>query len=118
MSKNILIVVNASPYGSERSLSALRLAATLSQYDDCSDVNVFLISDGVGIALSGQDVGTQQTHEFLVKQIIENGGKILLCQTCIHSRGLQNANWIDGVEVGTMQDLAKWTLEADNILSF
>lgn len=76
------------------------------------------MSDGVGIALSGQETAERQTQELMLKEIIAHNGEVLLCKTCVNARGLQNAKWIDGVAVGTLQDLAKWTLEADTALSF
>lgn len=118
MSKNILILVNAAPYGSERSLSALRIAATLTQHDENPNVLLFFMSDSVVIALSGQDTAAKQTHELLLKEIIANGGKVLLCKTCVSARGLQNANWIEGTGIGTLNDLARWTLESHSTLCF
>ena len=118
MAKNILILVNAAPYGSERSLSALRIAATLSGHEEKPNVRLFFMSDSVGIALSGQSTAEKQTHELLLKEVIANGGKVLLCKTCVSARGLQNANWVEGVGIGVLDDLARWTLEADSTLSF
>ncbi len=116
--KNILILVNAAPYGSERSFSALRIAATLTQHDDKPNVCLFFMSDSVGIAVSSQNTAEKQTHELLLKEIIANDGKILLCKTCVSARGLQNINWVEGVGIGTLDDLARWTLSADSTLCF
>ena len=118
MRKNILILVNAAPYGSERSLSALRIAATLSQHEEKPNVRLFFMSDSVGIALSGQDTATKQTHALMLEDIIANGGKVLLCKTCVNARGLQNAKWVDGAGIGTLDDLARWTFEANSTLCF
>ena len=118
MAKNILILVNAAPYGSERSFSALRIAATLSGHEEKPNVRLFLMSDAVGLALSGQDIAGAQTHEMMLKEIIGNGAQVLLCKTCISARGLQCAKWVEGIGVGTLNDLAEWTLSADSTLSF
>ena len=118
MSKNILILVNAAPYGSERSFSALRIAATLSAHEDKPNVRLFFMSDSVGIALSNQQTAEKQTHEMMLEEIISNGGEVLLCKTCIAARGLQDAKWIEGVGIGTLNELAHWTLTADSTLNF
>lgn len=118
MAKNILILVNASAYGSERSFSALRIALTLSAHQDQPNVRVFLMSDAVGMAIANQATADKQTHEMMLLEIVANGAQVLLCKTCVSARGLQNAQWIDGVGIGTLDDLARWTLEADSTLSF
>lgn len=118
MAKNILILVHAAPYGNERSLSALRIASTLSQHAEKPQVRIFFMSDGVGVALSGQNTAEKQTHEFMLQEIIANGAQVMLCKTCVNARGLADAHWVDGVKIGTLNDLAQWTLTADSTLCF
>jgi sulfur relay (sulfurtransferase) complex TusBCD TusD component (DsrE family) len=43
--QNILIIINAPPYGSERCLSALRLATALAGNDAKPAIRIFLMSD-------------------------------------------------------------------------
>ncbi len=50
---NFLIVINDSPYGSERPYNALRLAWNLVKRESCR-VRVFLLGDGVNCAIAGQ----------------------------------------------------------------
>jgi uncharacterized protein involved in oxidation of intracellular sulfur len=52
--KQYLIVINDGPYGNERPYNALRLAMNLSKREGTS-VRVFLMGDGVGCAVKGQD---------------------------------------------------------------
>jgi len=118
MSKTVLILVNAPAYGSERALSALRIATTLVQHDDKPKVRLFLMSDSVVMALSGQQTGEKQTLELMLNDVVSFGGEVLLCKTCVNARGLDKANWIKGVNIGTIHDLAQWTLEADSTLCF
>lgn len=118
MAKNILILVNAAPYGSERSFSALRIAATLTLHDERPNVRLFFMSDAVGIAVSGQGTAEIQTHELMLREIIGDGAEVKLCKSCVSARGLQNAKWIEGVSIGSLDDLARWTLEADSTLCF
>lgn len=48
-----LVVINDSPYGSERPYNALRLALNLVQREG-NQVRVFLMGDGVNCAVAGQ----------------------------------------------------------------
>ncbi|MBS1129849.1 MAG: DsrE-like protein, partial [Proteobacteria bacterium] len=42
--QSILIIIHAPPYGSERCLSALRLATALAGRDDKPELSIFLMS--------------------------------------------------------------------------
>jgi len=55
--RNVLIVINDGPYGSERPYNALRLGMQLAK-DKGRWVQVFLVGDGVQCAVAGQE-----THE-------------------------------------------------------
>ena len=44
--------------------------------------------------------------------------RVVLCKTCADGRGIADLPLIDGVEVGTLVDLAQWTLAADKVLTF
>lgn len=55
--RNVLVVINDGPYGSERPFNALRLAIQLAKRPNVA-VRVFLVGDGVQCAVAGQE-----THE-------------------------------------------------------
>ncbi len=55
--RNVLIVINDGPYGSERPYNALRLGMQLAKEKGLG-VQVFLVGDGVQCAVAGQE-----THE-------------------------------------------------------
>jgi uncharacterized protein involved in oxidation of intracellular sulfur len=59
MSQKILIIIHAPPYGSERCLSALRVACALAGKEggDAPDMRVFLMSDATVLALPHQQDG-------------------------------------------------------------
>ncbi|PAM24563.1 hypothetical protein CWN24_27855, partial [Klebsiella pneumoniae] len=40
------------------------------------------------------------------------------CKTCADGRGVSALPLVDGVEVGTLVELAQWTLAADKVLTF
>ena len=52
MPQKIAIVLHAAPYGSERCLSALRIANMLAAHDAQPEVTVFLMSDATVLALA------------------------------------------------------------------
>lgn len=53
--QEILLVINESPYGSEKAYNALRTAMNLQKKDAAVDINIFLLDDGVGCARKGQE---------------------------------------------------------------
>lgn len=119
--QNILIIVNAPAYGSERMLSALRLAtAIVSQETEAVQLRVFMMSDAVTVGLPKQsvaDVGASGLQEML-EQLVERGVQIRLCRTCALARGIADLPLIPGVQIGTLPELAAWTLAAGKIISF
>ena len=58
-SQKILVILHAAPYGSERCLSALRVANALAGLDapQTAEVRVFLMSDATVLALPNQRDG-------------------------------------------------------------
>lgn len=115
----VLVILNEAPYGSERGYNALRLAMALQKQEDGPAVRVFLMADAVGCALAGQS--TPQGYynvERMLRSVLAKGGRVSLCGTCADARGLSETNWLDGVVRGSMDQLAKWTVEADRVLNF
>ncbi|EMA8584970.1 DsrE family protein, partial [Escherichia coli] len=56
----------------------------------------------------------QQMLEILTAQNVP----VKLCKTCTDTRGISDLPLVDGAELGTLVDLAQWTLDADKILTF
>ena len=52
--KQFLLIINDGPYGSERPYNALRTAMNLAKRDK-TNIRVFLMGDGVGCAIAGQE---------------------------------------------------------------
>lgn len=116
--QSILIIVHAPAYGSERMLSALRLALALStQEHETTDLRIFMMSDAVTVGLPNQvpaDVGLQGMLEELMRHSVQ----IRLCRTCALARGIADLPLIPGVSIGTLPELADWTLVADKVITF
>jgi uncharacterized protein involved in oxidation of intracellular sulfur len=81
--QNILIIINAPPYGSERCLSALRLATALAGNDAKPAIRIFLMSDATVLGLPNQIDGAGNGLQGMVEQLV---GRFRLCRTCADSR--------------------------------
>lgn len=114
----ILFLINDAPYGTEKFYNACRLAIQL-QKDHGKEVLVFLMADAVTGSLINQTTAQGYYNiERMLKSIINKGGKIKLCGTCLDARGLSEMEKIEGCERSTMAELAQWTVEADKLLTF
>jgi uncharacterized protein involved in oxidation of intracellular sulfur len=116
---NILSIINDAPYGSEKAYNALRLAIALQKEHVDIDVRIFLMADAVTCALPNQ--ATPQGYysmERMLKVVISKGGQVKACGTCSEARGLKGLPLLEGIEISTMAELAKWTVEADKVVTF
>jgi uncharacterized protein involved in oxidation of intracellular sulfur len=118
--QSILIIVHAPPYGNERMLSALRLAISIAMQEiETVDLRLFMMSDAVTVGLPNQPGaesggGLQQ----MLQELIVHGAQIRLCRTCALARGISELPLISGVSIGTLPELAEWTLAADKVITF
>ena len=116
--QNILIILHAPPYGSERCLSALRLATMLAGRDDKPRVDLFLMSDATVLGLPNQQDASGTTLQQMVEGLIGQGVPVRLCKTCAGNRGLLALPLIAGVTIGTLGELAEATVQADKVITF
>lgn len=118
--QTVLIIVHSPAYGNERMLSALRLATAIAgQEVETVDLRLFMMSDAVTVALPNQPVaqsggGLQQ----MLEELVARGTQIRLCRTCAQARGMLDLALIPGVNIGTLPELAEWTLAADKVITF
>ncbi len=117
--QDILMIVHAPPYGSERVLSALRLALALaSREGGAPRLNVFLMSDATVLALPNQQDASGHTLQDMLEQLIGHGVPVRLCKTCAANRGLLDLALVAGVTIGTLAELAEATVQADKVITF
>jgi uncharacterized protein involved in oxidation of intracellular sulfur len=115
---NVLLILNDAPYGNERSFNALRLATALAKRDEVQ-LRAFLMGDAVGCALVDQ-----QTPEGyynlarMLKGLMTRHADVGLCGTCLDTRGLASATFVEGAVDSTMDELAEWVTWADQVLTF
>ena len=114
----ILLVLNDHPYASERTYNALRLATVLAADQD-NTVNVFLIGDAVHSAVSGMTVPEGRDDiPWMLARFSAGHRKVAVCRTCLDRRGIGGDALIESAYRSSLDELARWTGEADKVLVF
>ncbi len=114
----VLIILNDPPYGTERSYNGLRLALQLGKQDGVR-VRVFLMADAVACARTGQATPAGYYNlERMLRGVATRGGEVGACGTCMDARGLADGELLDGVHRSSMEELGRWTLESERVLTF
>jgi uncharacterized protein involved in oxidation of intracellular sulfur len=119
MHMSLLLILYDPPYGSERSYNGLRLALALKKEDAEYQVNVFLIGDAVSCAVLGQKTPNRFYNiERMIRALVTKKVEIKLCGGCLDARGIDESAIISRTKRSNMSELAKWTLEADKVITF
>ncbi|HXN50035.1 MAG TPA: DsrE family protein [Bryobacteraceae bacterium] len=114
----ILFVLNDHPYESERTYNALRLATMLA-VDQDNTVNLFLIGDAVHAAVSGLPVPEGRDDiPWMLARFSAGHRKVAVCRTCLDRRGISESALIESAYRSSLDELARWTCEADKVLVF
>lgn len=113
-----LFVLNDPPYGTERSYNALRLAGALAKREG-EDVRVFLMGDAAACAKAGQSVpqGYYNVNRML-QAITLKHATIRVCGSCMDTRGIKEAELLEGTRRSSLEELADWTQWANRVLVF
>ena len=113
-----LLVLNDSPYGSQRTYNALRLAAALAK-SATTEVSIFLLGDGVvsGLRMQSPADASYNVQEML-RLLAAQGVSIGACRTCLEARGIDDASLVAGINRRTLDDLRNWTEKATKVLVF
>lgn len=116
----VLIIINDPPYGTEKAYNALRIANQLGKdYKDDIEVRIFLMADAAVCALAGQETPDGYYNiERMLKLSVSKGAKIKICGSCASARGIKDAKFVKGAEIGSMQELSKWIVESERVLTF
>jgi uncharacterized protein involved in oxidation of intracellular sulfur len=116
----ILIIFNRAPYdGTDVTWNGLRLAGKLK--DSGQEVRLFLMNDSVDMA---REVCRPPEHydqdlSQMLKDLIAHGVPVKVCGTCMARCGLYKDHpYFEGAEKSTMQDLADWVVESDQVITF
>ncbi|MBL7635751.1 hypothetical protein GV764_03970 [Atlantibacter hermannii] len=116
--QNIVIIANGAAYGSESLFNSLRLAIALREQQDDISLKLFLMSDAVTAGIRGQKPAEGYNIQQMLEILTAQNVPVKLCKTCTDGRGVTGLPLIDGVEIGTLVELAQWTLAADKVLTF
>jgi uncharacterized protein involved in oxidation of intracellular sulfur len=112
-----LFILNDSPYGTQRTYNALRLATAISAAG--TSVRVFLLGDGVTAALNGLNPAhADYNPQEMLTVLAQRGALIRVCRTCMDMRGIPDSALISGATRSTMDELVAWTEECDKVLAF
>ncbi len=115
-----LIIINDAPYGTEKAYNALRIANQLGRdYKEEMDVRIFLMADAATCALAGQETPDGYYNiERMLKLSLAKGAQIKICGTCATARGIKDAEFVKGADLGTMKELAEWIAISDKVMTF
>jgi len=118
--KNILIIINDAPYGSEKAYNALRMATTLlKEHGPQVEVKIFLLADAVFCGLPNQKTPNGYYNiERMLKGAIKRGAEVKSCGGCSEARGIDQLPFIEGVQLSNMKEFAQWTFDCDKVLTF
>lgn len=117
--QKLLFIINSAPYGNESFFSALRLALQIQeQHKTSTEIKLFLMSDAVTAGLAKQNPAEGYHLQQMLEILTAQGARVKLCKTCTNARGITDLPLADGVEIGTLIELADWTFEADKVLNF
>jgi uncharacterized protein involved in oxidation of intracellular sulfur len=95
------------------------MAMAIQKQPGENEVLIFLMADSVTCALPGQVTPNGYYNiERMLKAVLAKGGHVKACGGCSEARGVNKLPLIDGVEISNMEQLAKWTVEADKVLTF
>jgi uncharacterized protein involved in oxidation of intracellular sulfur len=115
---NYLLILNDPPYGTELAYNALRLGLSLRKQEGV-DLKLFLLGDAVGYAKRGQKTPEGYYNlERMLKGFTSRGIPVGVCGTCLDTRGITDAELLDGVHRSSMEELTTWTMEAEKVLVF
>ena len=114
----ILIVLNDSPYGIERTYNGLRLAIAITTQQNV-ELRVVLMGDAIICAKTEQKVPAGYYNvQNMVERLTAAGVNIGACGTCLSARGITDEFLAKGVHRSTLLELTEWTLWADKVINF
>lgn len=118
------IILGEPPYGRERAYLTMRFI--LTALNEGHHVNLFLFEEAVYLPrkerVSVETVDDTEEKlancKNLMRSAIEMGADVRVCGICAKERTLSQDDLLEGVTIGAMQDLIRWIVEADKVVSF
>lgn len=118
------VILGEPPYSRERAYLAMRFI--MAAMNEGHRVHMFLFEEAVRLPLRGDETAVVSDElkekydncENLMKSAVDMGANVKICGICARERKLNQDELIAGVTVGAMQDLIKWIMQADKVVSF
>jgi uncharacterized protein involved in oxidation of intracellular sulfur len=115
----MLYILNDAPYGLEKTYNALRIVMAIQKEHPETEIHIYLMADSVFAALKNQVTPSGYYNiERMLSSVIQKGGEVRICTTCLQARGLFDAELIDGTEFGTLKHLSDWMINDDKVIVF
>ena len=114
-----LIIINESPYGSEKAYNALRIANQINKDFQENEVCIFLMADGVNCAIPNQNLPNGFYNiERMLKFSTSKNSRLLICGSCLDARGLKEITLVDHAQISSMGELTNEIITSDKVLTF
>lgn len=115
---NVLLILQGAPYGSESVYNGLRLAGSLVKEENV-ELRVFLIGDAASSARAGQKVPQGYYNvQTMLAAVVRRNGTVGVCGSCMDGRGIRDEDLVEGARRSSMDELTRWTVEADKVITF
>lgn len=118
--QKLVYVLNDGAERAEKVLTALALANIGITME--SDVTILLFGEATRLAYKGYGETVHSIDRLpmakLMRDFLDNGGKVKICGPCIKSRQVDPSMLIDGVEPTTGTVVNDTFLEADKVISW
>ena len=114
----VTIIIQNKPYEADnKAWHALRFAGA-ALIEDMS-VRVHLLDDGVEVGRRGHAVPEGATDlEALVTELMECGLEVTACAMSLGDCEIDEDKMIPGINKGSMNSLATWVKDSDQVLTF
>ena len=112
--KVFTIAIGSGPYTKESPYTLLRFAYTALLEEH--KINIFLVEDGIWVGKKGQNPTTYDNVGKWLKDVIEEGAKVLACGVCMKARGMSEDELMEGIKKTTMKGFLEMCEAADNII--
>lgn len=114
---SISVIIGQAPYTAERPYTGLRFVNTALL--DGHSVKLFLMEDGIFVALKKQNPSEYPNLREWLEQGIETGSlEVKACGVCMKARGVDEADMVPGIKAASMHELVAWVAECDKSLFF
>jgi uncharacterized protein involved in oxidation of intracellular sulfur len=99
--------------------NGLRLADAVAKRGEETQVRIFLMGDAVVAAIAQQKLPNGYYHlDRMIAAAGRRGAHIGCCSSCMDARGVTDDMLIKETRRSSMDELAEWTLWAEQVLTF